>query len=254
MFSLANKVAVVTGSSRGIGRAIVERMAEAGAAVVVSSRTQEDCDAVAAAIGDKGGKAVAITCNISHKEDVEALVAKTVEHFGGLDILVCNAASNPVFGPMRDASDEAFDKIMSNNVRANLWLANLSAPIMAARGGGSIQVISSISGLRGNSGIGLYGISKAADMQLVRNLAVEWGEQGVRANCIAPGLIKTDFARALWENEALRARVERGTPLGRIGDPDDVAGAAVFLASDAAKFVTGVTLVIDGGLTISDAL
>lgn len=252
MFSLEGKVAVITGSSRGIGRAIAERMAQAGARVVVSSRQATACEPVAEGIREAGGEAIVIPCNISSKEALQNLVDQTGAELGAIDILVCNAASNPVFGPMKDVDDDAFDKIMQNNVRSSFWLANMTAPAMAARGGGSIIIISSVAGLLGNSNIGVYGISKAADFQLARNLAIEWGKQNVRANCIAPGLIKTDFSRALWENPEALAHVERVTPLGRIGEPDEIAGVAVFLASDAAAYLTGQGIVVDGGSTISD--
>lgn len=256
MFDLTGKVAVVTGSSRGIGEAIARRMAEAGAKVVVSSRKPEACapvaEAINAACSDGPGEAIVIPCNISSKDDLQNLVDETAERLGPVDIMVCNAASNPVYGPMKDVSDDAFDKIMQNNVRSNFWLANMVAPSMAERGGGAIIIISSIAGMQGNSGIGVYGISKAADSQLVRNLAVEWGKGNIRSNCIAPGLIKTDFAKALWEHPERLAHVERVTPAGRIGDPDDIAGVAVFLGSNAALYVNGQTIVADGGSTISD--
>lgn len=254
LFDLTGKVAAITGSSRGIGRAIAIEMAKAGARVVVSSRKAASCEEVAGVINSAGGEAIVISCNISSKEELQALVDETADRLGPIDIMVCNAASNPVYGPMKDVPDAAFDKIMQNNVRSNFWLANMVAPSMAERGGGSIIIISSIAGLKGNAGIGIYGISKAADFQLARNLAVEWGKDNIRANCIAPGLIKTDFAKALWENPDQLARVERATPLGRIGEPVEIAGVAVFLASDAASFIVGQTIVADGGSTISDQL
>ena len=249
LFDMTGQVAVITGSSRGIGRAIAERMAEHGARVVVSSRKAEACEAVVQAIMGAGGQAAAIPCNIGRKAEVEALVAGALAQYGQVDALVCNAAVNPHFGPMADIADDAWDRIMATNIRSNLWLANLVAPGMAARGGGSITIVSSIAGLRGSSNLGAYGVSKAADMQLVRNLAVEWGGQGVRANAIAPGLVRTDFARALWEEPANLARRNAATPLGRIGQPDEIAGAAVFLAAPAGRFMTGQTIVIDGGVT-----
>jgi NAD(P)-dependent dehydrogenase (short-subunit alcohol dehydrogenase family) len=250
-FHLNDKIALITGSSRGIGRAIAETMAGLGAKVVISSRKAEACQTVAAAIRQQGGAAAAIACNVSRKSEVEALVAGTLQHFGGIDILVCNAAVNPVFGPLAQLPDEAFDKIMGANVKANLWLCNLVIPRMVARGGGAVVMISSIGGLRGTDVLGAYGISKAADFALARNLAVEWGPRNIRVNCIAPGLVKTDFARALWEDEArLRMRTER-TPLRRIGMPEEIGPIAAFLASPAASFITGATIVADGGVTIA---
>lgn len=251
LFDLTGKVAIVTGSSRGIGRSIAEVMAALGAKVVVSSRKADACEAVARAIRDAGGEAHVIPCNISRKSEVEALVAGTKERFGGVDILVCNAAVNPVYGPLSQLPDEAFDKVMASNVKSNIWLANLCAPDMAARGGGSITIVSSIGGIRGTDILGVYGISKAADFALARNLAVEWGPKNVRANCIAPGLVRTDFARALWENEEIARRREATTPLRRIGMPDEIGGVAAFLASSAASFITGQIIVADGGVTIA---
>ena len=250
LFDLTGKVALITGSSKGIGRAIAERMAEHGAKVVVSSRKKEPCEEVAAAITARGGEAIVLPCNIGHKEQLQKLVDDTVAHWGGIDILVCNAAVNPYYGPSIDCPDEAFDRIMGSNIRSNFWLCNMVLPQMAARGGGAIVVISSIAGLRGTPVIGAYGISKAADAALIRNLAVEWGKQNIRANCIAPGLVKTDFARALWENPEVLAKRVKDSPLPRIGEPDEIAGAAIFLASAAGSFTTGQTFVIDGGVTI----
>jgi NAD(P)-dependent dehydrogenase (short-subunit alcohol dehydrogenase family) len=250
-FDLTDKVAIVTGSSRGIGRSIAETMASLGAKVVISSRTPDACEAVAAKIRHNGGEAIVIACNVSRKSEVEALVAGTLREFGRIDILVCNAAINPVFGPLANLSDEAFDKIMGANVKANIWLANLVIPGMAARGGGAIVIIASIGGLRGTEVLGAYGISKAADFALARNLAVEWGPRNVRVNCVAPGLVKTDFARALWEDKArLTSRTER-TPLRRIGMPDEIGPIAAFLASPASSFITGQVIVADGGVTIT---
>ena len=245
------KVAVVTGSSRGIGRSIAEHLAAHGAKVVISSRKQGPCEEVAQAIRAGGGEAIAVPASIAEKAQLEQLVAQTRKHFGQIDILVCNAASNPYFGPMSGLPDEAFQKILQNNIVANHWLANLVAPEMAQRRDGVIIIVSSIGGLKGSAMLGAYGISKAADMQLARNLAVEWGKHNIRVNCIAPGLVKTDFARALWSNPELLARTEAVTPLGRIGDPDDIGGIAVFLASRAGAFVTGQTIVADGGITIT---
>ncbi len=255
LFDLTGKVAIITGSSRGIGRSIAENMARAGAKVVVSSRKLPACEEVAEAInaevGDGSGEAIAIAASLGEPDQLDALVAHTKEQWGKVDILVCNAASNPYYGPLTGLEDEVFDKMMHNNVRNNLHLCKLVIPEMAERKDGSIIIISSIGGIRGNSVLGAYGITKAADMALARNLAVEWGKSNIRVNCIAPGLIKTDFARALWENEKMLAHLENMTPLGRIGESDDIGGVAVFLASAAGAFVTGETLVADGGASIS---
>ena len=251
LFDLKGKVAVVTGGSRGIGRAICLAMAEHGASVVVSSRKLDACEAVVKEIEAAGGKAKAIACNIGHREPVEALVAGAKAAFGKIDILVCNAAINPHAGPLSEVTDSIFDKVMASNVRSNLWLANLAVPEMAARGDGAVIIISSIAGMRGSGSIGMYGISKAADFQLARQLAVEWGPKNVRVNAIAPGLVRTDFARYLWENPELYEKAISGYPLRRIGEPDDIAGIAVFLASKAGAFVTGQVLVADGGATIT---
>ena len=253
LFDLSGKVAVITGSSRGIGRAIAERMAEHGSKVVISSRKAEACQEVAAAINAKHGdkRAVAIAANISLKEQLGRLVDETMKIFGQIDVLVCNAASNPHYGPMSTLTDEQFTKTLSNNIISNHWLINLVAPQMIARKDGSIIIVSSVGGLRGSPILGAYCISKAADFQLARNLAIEFGPHNVRINCIAPGLIRTDFARALWENPDNLKRSTARTPLGRIGEPDEIAGAAVLLASPAGAFMTGQAIVIDGGSTIT---
>lgn len=251
LFDLEGKVALITGSTKGIGKAIAERMAEQGAAVVISSRNQDACDEVAAEIVARGHKAVGIACNINHKEQLEQLVAKSKAALGKIDILVCNAALNPYFGTSQDIPDEAFDKVMSANIGSVHRLCQLVIPGIAQEGGGSVVIISSIGGLKGTSALGAYAISKAADMQIARNLAVEWGPQNVRVNCIAPGLVKTDFAKALWDNPDIYAATVKNYPLRRIGEPDEIAGAAVFLASRAGSFTTGQTLVIDGGGTIA---
>jgi NAD(P)-dependent dehydrogenase (short-subunit alcohol dehydrogenase family) len=250
-FRLDGKVAVITGSSRGIGRSIAEHMAAYGAKVVISSRKQPACEEVAAAVRAAGGEAIAVPANIGEKSQLEALVAATRREWGRIDVLVCNAASNPYYGPMAGLPDEAFHKILQNNIVSNLWLANMVLPEMAERKDGVVTIVSSIGGLKGTAALGAYAVSKAADMQLARNLAVEWGKHNIRVNCIAPGLVKTDFARALWDNPELLARTEAATPLRRIGAPDDIGGIAVFLASRAAAFVTGQTIVADGGITIA---
>ncbi|NNC71828.1 MAG: SDR family oxidoreductase [Sphingomonadaceae bacterium] len=251
-FDLTDKVAIITGSSRGIGKSIAEQFAAQGAKVVISSRKQAPCDEVAAAINAQHGEgtAIAVTANISSKDDLRNLVDTTRSAFGKVDILVCNAASNPYYGPMEGIGDEQFRKILDNNIVSNHWLIQMVAPEMRERRDGSIIIVSSIGGLRGSTDIGAYCISKAADMQLARNLACEYGPDNVRVNCIAPGLIRTDFARALWENPKAEAAVNATTPLRRIGEPDEIAGAAVYLASPASSFMTGQSLVVDGGRTI----
>ena len=253
LFDLSGKVAVVTGSSRGIGRAIALRFAEHGADVVISSRKAEGCAAVVAEIEAKfgAGRAFAIPANISSKEALRHLAEAAIERYGAIDVLVCNAASNPYYGPLGGISDEQFRKILDNNIIGNHWLIGFVAPQMIARGAGSIVIVSSVGGLKASTTIGAYNISKAADFQLARNLAAEFGPHGVRVNCIAPGLIRTDFARALWENPDNLTDYRARTPLGRIGEPDEIAGAAVFLASPASAFVTGQAIVVDGGATIS---
>lgn len=248
-FDLTGKVAVVTGSSRGIGRASAELLAQLGAKVVVSSRKAEACEEVAKGIRANGGDAHVIPCNIGRREEVERLIKESNAHYGKIDILVCNAAVNPHYGPIQSLTDDAFDKIMGSNVKSNIWLCNLTMPDMAARGGGSVIIISSIGGLRGSTTIGMYGVSKAADFALARTLAGEWGPKKVRINCIAPGLVKTDFARALWEDQDLLTRRTATTPLRRIGEPHEIAGAVAYLGSDASTFMTGQTIVIDGGVT-----
>ncbi len=253
LFDMTGQVALITGSSRGIGKAIAEEMAEQGAKVVISSRKQDACEAVAAEINTKygAGTAIAVAANISSKDALQHLVDETRRAFGKVTALVCNAASNPYYGPSEGIADEQFRKIMDNNILSNHWLIHMVAPEMLERGEGSITIISSICGLKGSTVIGAYCISKAADMQMARNLADEFGPKGVRVNCIAPGLIRTDFARALWENPDTLARSTARSPLRRIGEPEEIAGAAVFLASRAGAFTTGQTLVIDGGQTVS---
>ncbi|OBX18273.1 short-chain dehydrogenase [Erythrobacter sp. QSSC1-22B] len=252
LFDLTGKVAIVTGSSRGIGKAIAEELAAHGARVVISSRKQEVCDEVAAAINAEhgAGRAIAVAASISDKGQLEDLFAQTKEQLGPVDILICNAASNPYYGSMDGIEDEQFRKVLDNNILSNHWLMQLALPDMRAKNGGAIVVISSIGGLRGSATIGAYNVSKAADFQLVRNYAVENGQHGVRINAIAPGLVKTDFARALWENPEALERTEAALPMRRIGEPRDIAGAAVYLSSPAAKWITGQMVVVDGGATI----
>lgn len=256
LFDLSGKVAIVTGSSRGIGRAIAEAYVAAGARVVISSRKQGACDEVAAAINENEGeeRAIAVAASLSDKAALEHLVAETRRRWGRIDVLVCNAASNPYYGPMAGISDEQFRKIFDNNVLANHWLVSMVAPEMIERKDGAIILVSSIGGLVGSAVIGAYNVSKAADFQLVRNLAIEFGPHNVRINAIAPGVIRTDFARALWEDPVAEAELKRITPLGRIGEPEDIAGTAVYLASRAGAYVTGQGIVVDGGTTIVGGL
>jgi NAD(P)-dependent dehydrogenase (short-subunit alcohol dehydrogenase family) len=251
LFDLSGKVAIVTGSSRGIGRAIAEGFAEAGARVAISARNQAPCDEVVEAIREKGGEAIAVTARISDKAQLENLVAKTREEWGGVDILVCNAAINPHYGRLEDLTDQVFERMMTNNVLSNLWLSKLVVPDMKAKRDGSIIFISSIGGLKSSTVIAMYGVTKAADIALCRSLAAEWGPDGVRVNCIAPGLVETAFARALYEDPERRARREAETPLRRLGQPEDIAGAALLLASRAGAFITGQTIVVDGGVMIA---
>ncbi|MBL8547007.1 MAG: SDR family oxidoreductase [Hyphomonadaceae bacterium] len=253
LFDLSGKSAIVTGSSRGIGKQIALRLAEHGANVVVSSRKADACEAAVAEINDTVGRkaAISVACNIAAKEALQNLVDETNRAFGKIDICICNAASNPYFGPMSGISDDQFTKILQNNIISNHWLINMCAPQMRARKDGAIIIISSVGGLKGSPVIGAYDISKAADMQLARNLAVEFGADNVRVNTIAPGLVQTDFAKALWENpDILKASTQRAA-LKRIGQPDEIAGMAVLLASKAGAFVTGQTIIIDGGVMAS---
>lgn len=250
-FDLTGQVAVITGSSKGIGRSIAEIMAAQGAKVVVSSRKADACEEVAAGIRKAGGDATVIPCHIGRKEDCEGLIKGAVAKYGRIDALVCNAAVNPYFGPLSGISDDQWDKIMESNIRSNLWLANMTAPGMAERGGGTITIVSSIGGLKGSAKLGAYAVSKAADFGLARSLAVELGPKNIRVNAIAPGLVKTDFARALWEDKANLDKRLENSPLKRIGDPDDIGGVAAFLASRAAAFITGQVIVADGGVTIA---
>ena len=252
LFDLTGKVAIITGSSRGIGKAIAERMAQHGAKVTISSRKAGPCDEVAAEINATygAGTAIAVPANISSKDDLQRLVDETRKAFGKVDIVVCNAASNPYYGPLAGIADDQFRKILDNNIISNHWLIGMVIPEMIERKDGAVIIVSSIGGLRGSPVIGAYNISKAADFQLARNLAHEYGKHGIRVNCIAPGLIKTDFAKALWDNPETLKRSTETVPLRRIGEPDEIAGAAVFLASAAGTFMTGQAIVVDGGATI----
>ncbi|MBS0579783.1 MAG: SDR family oxidoreductase [Proteobacteria bacterium] len=251
LFDLSGKVALITGSSRGIGKSIAEQMARHGAHVVISSRKADSCAATAAEITTAGGSAFAHACNVGRKEELQGLVDATIARWGKIDILVCNAATNPTFGPSINTPDEAFEKVMQTNLYSNVWLCKMTLPAMAQRKDGAVIIVSSVGGLIGSSLLGAYCISKAADMQLARNLAVEWGPHNVRVNCIAPGVIRTHFSRALWADPARAEAVARSYPLRRLGEPEDVAGVAVLLGSRAGNFITGHTIVVDGGGTIS---
>ncbi len=250
MFDLTGKVAVVTGSTKGIGKSIAEELARAGAKIVISSRKLDAVEAVTKEMESRGYDAIGIPCNVGYKDQLRKLVDGTIAKWGRIDVLVCNAAANPAFGPLINVTDDAFEKIMGTNVRSVFWLANMVLPQMAEREDGTVIIVSSIAALRGSNVNGLYGVSKAADAGLARALAVEWGPHNIRVNCIAPGLIKTDFARALWQDEARRTRREAMTPLRRLGEPKDIGGIAVFLAADASRFVTGQMIVADGGVSI----
>jgi hypothetical protein len=251
LFDLSGKVALVTGSTKGIGRAIAEQMAFNGANVVISSRKGDVCQSVAdeinAGLGGKGGRAIPIACHIGYKEQMQQLVRSTREQLGKIDVLVCNAAVNPFFGSMMDISDNAFEKILASNVKSNHWLCQLVLPEMVKREDGVILLVSSIGGMHGSAVLGTYGVSKAADMALARNIATEFGPHNVRANAIAPGLIRTDFAKALWKNPETLNAATANASLRRIGEPEEIGGVAVFLASRAGSFMTGQTVVIDGG-------
>lgn len=251
LFDLSGKVAIVTGSTKGIGKAIAAHMAFHGADVVVSSRKQEACEEVTReineSIGEGRGSATSIPCHIGHKEQLQQLVDETRSRLGKIDILVCNAAVNPFYGSMLDIPDTAFEKILSSNIESNHWLCQMVLPEMVERKDGVVLIISSVGGLHGSAVLGTYGISKAADMQMARNIATEFGPHNIRANAIAPGLIKTDFARALWENPETLKASSANAALRRIGEPEEIAGLAVFLASRAGSFVTGQTISADGG-------
>jgi len=248
LFDLTGKVALVTGATRGIGKSIAEELARAGARVAICSRKAEACEQVRTELIAQGFQVHAQPCNVSRKEELQALVDATTAKWGGIDVVVANAAVNPYYGPLTGISDEAFDKIFANNLKSVLWLAGMTLPGM--KNGGSFILVGSIGGMLANTVIGAYGMSKAAGHHLVRNLAAEWGPKNVRVNAIAPGLVKTEFARALWEDEKRRAERIAITPLRRLGEPRDIGGIAVFLASPASAFITGQCIVADGGVTI----
>jgi len=249
LFDLTGKVALLTGASKGMGKAMAEGLAEHGARVVVSSRKREQCEAAAGEINERCGaeRAVAVACNVGYKDQLQALVDATHERVGPIDVLVCNAGVNPFYGPMSEIPDEAFDKIMNTNVKANHWLCQMVAPDMVAKGRGSMMITASTGAFSASTVLGTYSISKLADIALIRNLAAEYGPSGVRANAICPGLIKTDFARALWETPEAEQRANESIPLRRLGEADDLKGVAVFLAAEASAYVTGQALTVCGG-------
>ena len=250
-FDLSGKVAIVTGSSQGIGKSIAQGLAELGAKVVVSSRKQESVDAVAAEFKADGFEAVGIQCHIGDSQQRQALIAKTIEQYGRIDILVNNAAINPYYGPLEGSDEAVFDKIMEVNVKAPWLLSNLALPHMKENGGGSIINISSVEGLRPGFGLGLYSATKSALIMLTKNQAKEWGRYGVRANVLCPGLIKTKFSQGLWADEKLVSDFTKALPLNRIAAPDEMAGMVMLLASDAGSYMTGGVYVADGGYMIS---
>ena len=251
LFDLTGKVALITGSTKGIGKAIAVAMAEAGARVVISSRKADACDQVAADIKAAGGEALAVPCNISDPVQIEALVGRVMDEWERIDSLVMNAAVNPYFGPFLDIPDDAFDKTIQVNIRSNMRLCRLIVPQMQARRDGSLIIVSSIAAFKGSALLGTYALTKAADAQMVRNLAVSYGRDNIRANGIAPALVKTDFAKALWEDPERAKKVAGTYALKRLGEPDDIAGAAVFLASAAGAWMTGQTLIMDGGWSVA---
>ncbi|MXX75081.1 MAG: SDR family oxidoreductase [Holophagales bacterium] len=248
LFDLTGRVSVITGSTKGIGKAMAEALAAFGSKVVISSRKADACEAVAAAINESGGEAIAHPCHVGHKDQLDRLVAATRERWGKIDNLVVNAAVNPYYGSSLGIPDSAFDKVMEVNIRSVHWLCQMVIPEMQERKDGSIVIVSSVGGFRGNAVLGAYAISKAADMQLARNLAAEFGPDNIRVNAVCPGLVKTDFARALWEDPQREQAVAGRTPLRRLGEPVDCAGIAVYLASRAGSWTTGQTFTVDGGV------
>ena len=242
---------IITGSSRGIGRAAAELFASRGYAVVISSRNQESCEAVAAEITGQGGQAIAQACHIGREEQLEGLVNAAVEKYGRLDAVVMNAASNPVYGPSEQVDQDAFDVIMRNNVYGAMRLAHLARPHLAKSESGAIALVSSIAGSLGNQAIGVYGMSKAAENQLVRNLALEFGPHGIRVNAVAPGLVKTDFAQALLDDERMVKYFEKTTPLRRLAEPEDIAGVIAFLVGPDSRWLSGQVITADGGLSVT---
>lgn len=249
-FNLSGKVAIITGSSKGIGKYMAKALAENGAKVVISSRKQDACEAVVEEFKSQGLESVAIACHVGVDEQRKNLIEKTVAQLGGLDILINNAGINPVFGPIENASEAAFDKLMNVNVKALWALANYCLPEMQKRGSGSIINISSVEGIHPGFGLGLYSVSKAAVIMLTKNQAKEWGKHGIRCNAICPGLVKTKLSEALWTNEKMMAGLKRALPSGRMAMPGEMTGLAVLLASEAGSYMTGGIYVNDGGYLI----
>ena len=249
-FDLTGKVALITGASKGIGEAIARFFAAYGAKVVINSRKQEDLDIVAKSIRDAGGECIGIAANAGDMMGCQALIEKVIATYGGLDILVNNAATNPVYGPILNSEEWAFDKIMNVNVKAPFALANLAHPYMKKRGGGSVINISSIAGLTPDPGLGLYSISKAALNMLTKVQAKEWGKDGIRVNSICPGLIKTKFSEALWSNEEILNRFVKKLPIARMGTVEEIAGLALYLASPVSGYCTGAVFTADGGTVL----
>ena len=247
LFQLDNKVAIVTGASKGIGEAMARGLAEFGAKVVISSRKRESVDAVAESFQNDGLEAIAIAANMGNVEEAQTLIDQTVDAYGGIDIIINNAAANPVFGPIQNTEERAFDKILDVNLKGPFELCKKAYPILKQRGGGSIINISSIGGLTPEHGIGIYSVSKAGLINLTKAMAQDWGSDNIRVNAICPGLIKTKFSEALWGNEPILDRFLQQIPLNRVGTSEDIAGLAVYLASDAAAYCTGGVYLIDGG-------
>ena len=250
-FNLKGKVAIVTGSSKGIGKAIAKGLAQMGADVVISSRNQEACDTVVSEFENEGLKAVGIACHIGKEEQRKNLVDTVVKKLGRIDVLVNNAAINPVYGPIENVEPEIFDKIMEVNVKAPWALSNLVLPHMQSNKKGSIINIASVEALTPGFGLGLYSTSKAALLMLTKNQAKEWGQHGVNVNAICPGLIQTKFSAALWTNEKLLGKLEKSIPSGRMGQPEEMIGLACLLASEAGSYMTGGVYTADGGYMIA---
>jgi NAD(P)-dependent dehydrogenase (short-subunit alcohol dehydrogenase family) len=252
-FDFTGKTILITGASRGIGEALAKGFCELGGEVVLTSRKQESLDKVAAEITGKGGKACAIACHVGKAEDRQKLVDEVIKRFSKIDVLVNNAATNPIFGPAMNATEDAWDKIFDVNLKGPFLLTKAVAASMMEKGGGAIVNVSSVAGIKPMMGLGVYSISKAGLLMMSKVLASELGEKGIRVNAVAPGVIKTKFSEALWKNDFIRKVVESSSPLGRLGEVEDVVGTVVFLASDAARYITGETIVVNGGAGLKGA-